>query len=226
MLILKSKQFNDDELITFARSLSSTKGQERIEEELLHWSFGPIMTMKTQENAQNYLFSKESVPLHWDGAFYKEPKKLLFYCTQSSGKGGETLFVDTKKVWNSLSESEKEYYKKIKLTYKTEKLAHYGGEFSCDLVQTHPEDQEYILRLAEKVETSLNPVTLEVRGDSNENFLPMYERLVTKFYSSDFLYAHTWNKGDVIVCDNFTYLHGRLALGENVNRTFKRIQIL
>lgn len=226
MLILKSKQFSDEELLAFARSLSSSKGKKSIEEELLHWNFGPIMTMKTEENAQNYLFSKESVPLHWDGAFYKVPKKLLFYCTESSGKGGETLFVDTKKVWNSLSDSEKEYYKKIKLTYKTEKLAHYGGEFSCDLVQTHPDDQEHILRLAEKVETNLNPVSLEVSGDTAENFLPMYERLISKFYSRSFLYAHTWEKGDVIVCDNFTYLHGRLALGENENRTFKRIQIL
>lgn len=226
MLITKSYNLNDQDLIKIATSFCSRPNSDNLEEQLLHWEFGPIMEMKVKENPANYLFSKEKVPFHWDGAFYRGPKKLLFYCTSSEGEGGETLFVNTTKVWNSLDEKMQELLKKVKLTYKTEKLAHYGGEFSCDLVQKHPLTNEVILRLAEAVTTELNPVSLEMKGVNQEEALFIYNFLVAKFYAPAFLYSHKWEVGDLLICDNFTYLHGRNSVGNNLTRTFKRIQIL
>lgn len=222
MHILKSQAFNDDELIGFAASLSSKVGE--LKDKLLHWEFGPLMTMKYDVNAQNYLFSDETVPFHWDGAFFKEPSKLLFYCTETDGIGGETLFTDTEKIWNDLTLHEQEQCKKITMIYRTKKLAHYGGEIKVALVQTHPVTGKTILRIAEKVETALNPVTLEMVGVENAD--EFYKFLTSKLYDPKYLYQHSWEKGDVLICDNFTYLHGRNALGENKSRSFKRIQIL
>lgn len=222
MLILKSQQFNDESLISFAASLSKKSGA--LEEKILHWEFGPLMTMAYETDSKNYLFSDEKVPLHWDGAFYKEPAHLLFYCTQSVGEGGETTFVNTEKLWSSLTEAEKKECKKIVLTYRTEKLAHYGGSIRVPLVQNHPVTGNRILRMAEKVETTLNPVELTIEGTSDPD--GFYDEMVSKLYNKDFLYEHSWEPGDLLVCDNFTYLHGRRELGNNRARTFKRIQIL
>src|ERR1700733_14393686 len=36
--------------------------------ETLEWDFGPVMEMKETPGAKNYLFSREKVPFHWDGA--------------------------------------------------------------------------------------------------------------------------------------------------------------
>lgn len=188
--------------------------------ELLHWDFGPVMTMKYDRNASNYLFSDEAVPFHWDGAFYKEPRFLLFYCTESEGAGGETTFTDTTKLWNSLSESEKGDCLKVTLTYSTEKKAHYGGTITVPLVQKHPVTGETILRIAERVETEKNPVTLTIDG-ADESF---YEKMKTRLYEN--MTAHSWKKGDLLIVDNFRFLHGRLPLGNNMKRSFKRIQIL
>ena len=179
-----------------------------------------MMTMKYQKDAANYLFSDEAVPFHWDGAFYKEPRFLLFYCTESEGEGGETTFTDTTKLWESLSESEKEECRNIELTYTTEKKAHYGGTITVPLVQKHPVTGETILRIAERVETEKNPVTLTIHG-AGEKF---YEKMKKKLYEN--MIAHPWKKGDLLIVDNFRYLHGRLPLGKNMNRSFKRIQIL
>jgi alpha-ketoglutarate-dependent taurine dioxygenase len=176
--------------------------------------------MKYDVNAANYLFSDEAVPFHWDGAFYKEPKLLLFYCLESEGNGGETTFVDTTALWNSLTETEKEECRNVTLTYSTEKKAHYGGTITVPLVQKHPLTGETILRLAEKVETEKNPVTLTIAG-AGENF---YERMTKKM--NEFSFAHQWKKGDLLLVDNFRYLHGRRPLGSNMKRSFKRIQIL
>lgn len=210
LTLLKGARFHEEELLALARSYGP----------LLSWDFGPIMTMKYQKEATNYLFSDEAVPFHWDGAFYKEPKLLLFYCVESEGEGGETTFTDTTRLWNSLSGAEKDECRNVTLTYSTEKKAHYGGTIRVPLVQTHPETGEVILRLAEKVETEKNPVTLKIEGASEE----FYDRMVRKLY--DNMIAHKWEKGDLLLVDNFRYLHGRRALKSNMNRCFKRIQIL
>lgn len=220
--ILRNQNFNDEALIEFAKNLSDKQGS--IKEKILHWDFGPIMNMKFDPQAPNYLFSNEKVPLHWDGAFYKEPSFLLFYCTESAASGGETLFLNTELLWNALSAAEKEECSKITLNYKTEKKAHYGGDITIPLVQKHPVTGATILRIAEKVETMLNPVTLKIIGsDDPESF---YKKMEAKLSDPRFLYIHEWEKGDVIICDNFTYLHGRNELQNNLARSFKRIQIL
>lgn len=215
MHILKSQTFNDDSLLQFARSFGN---------DLLCWDYGPIMEMKFDRDAKNYLFSDESVPLHWDGAFYKEPSKLLFYCTESEGEGGETVFVNTETIWKELSEKEKESCRKIRMIYKTEKLAHYGGLIDVPLVQNHPVTGEIIMRMAEKVETKLNPVELRILGTNDEK--EFYQFMLSKLYDPKYQYVHRWERGDLVVCDNFTYLHGRKPLGQNKKRAFKRIQIL
>lgn len=214
MFTLKHKSFSAEELLSFARSLG----------EILHWDFGPIMEMRFDRNASNYLFSDGAVPFHWDGAFYKEPRFLLFYCTESLGTGGETLFTNTEHIYESLSAEEKDLCHRVVLTYRTEKKAHYGGEITLPLVGAHPISGKPILRLAERVETELNPVTLEIKGiEDTEAF---YQKMVRKLYQPEFLRSHEWEKGDLLLCDNFTYLHGRRALGNNLKRSFKRIQIL
>ncbi len=223
MHILKSQRFSDEELLEFALSLS--KGHKgEVQDRILHWEFGPIMNLKFDSQAQNYLFSKERVPLHWDGAFYKVPSTLLFYCTQSRGSGGETFFVDTSKVWKKLPSKLKRACEGVEVKYQTQKIAHYGGEIRVPLLQRHPLSGEPIIRLAEKVETALNPVEFEIFGVSDpEEF---YQEMLIHLYAQDVITYHRWEVGDLLTVDNFTYLHGRNELGSNINRAFKRIQIL
>lgn len=214
MFISKHNSFDDEALIQYASGLG----------EILSWDFGKIMHMHYRQDAENYLFSSEAVPFHWDGAFYREPKLLLFYCTESEGEGGETLFSNTEEIYRSLTDAEKELCEKITLTYRTEKKAHYGGTISVPLVQKHPVSGSPILRMAEAVETALNPVSLEITGTTSPD--RFYSWMKSKLYDEEFLTSHSWEKGDLLICDNFTYLHGRRPLGNNRSRSFKRIQIL
>lgn len=219
-LHLRDQSFSDAELISFARRFSSQRGS--IEEELLHWDFGPLMEMKFEMSAKNYLFSSEDVPFHWDGAFHREPRFLLFYCTQSSGRGGATTFADTERIWEMMSPSDRKEALKVQLTYRTEKKVHYGGEITVPLVQKHPVTGATILRMAEAVKTKLNPVELVIHGSHDP--LGFYERMTSYLYEHAF--EHKWERGDLLLVDNYTYLHGRRPLEENLSRSFKRIQIL
>lgn len=199
---------SDEELLEIAKTFGH---------ELLHWDFGPIMRMGFDQEAKNYLFSAEEVPFHWDGAFFKEPRFLMFFCDESGGTGGETLFTDTTKMLQDFDVNE---LKSVRMNFKTEKLAHYGGEIDVPLLQTHPQNNKHILRFAEAVSSFKNPVTLEMSGHSAD----LYERLRTSAYRHTFVQA--WQAGDLIIVDNFRFIHGRRALNTNLQRRFRRIQIM
>jgi alpha-ketoglutarate-dependent taurine dioxygenase len=223
VVVRGQSELDEDGLLQFARGLSSQEGE--IENQLLHWEFGPIMRMRLDPNAKNYLFSNEAVPLHWDGAFYREPRYLLFHCLESEGPGGETLFTSTESIWSGFDFSRREALRKVKLKYKTEEKAHYGGEITVPLVQKHPRTGRTILRFAEEVETQLNPVELTIDSPA----IPahkVYRDLRDLAYQPTNCYRHEWKPGDVVIADNFALIHGRTALKENRLRSFNRVQIL
>lgn len=207
------------------RSLLEFAAQDP-EKELLHWSFGPVMEMKVDPNAGNYLFSTEEVPMHWDGAFHLEPRTLVFHCVNApaKGAGGETTFVDSESIWKQASSATRARWRKLELSYETEKKAHYGGRITVPMVQHHPDKPVTILRYAEPVGSELNPVLMEVHGlkESREAFLGEMRELL---YSPQHLYAHEWRENDLLLADNFSLLHGRRAFAQASPRHLRRVQI-
>lgn len=195
---------------------------------LLHWSFGPVMEMHERPDPQNYLFSREKVPFHWDGAFATVPNYLVFQCVEApaEGAGGETLFTDTEEIWQSASTQEKEWFERAELRYETEKLAHYGGSIEGPLKQQHRTKKTPILRYAEPVETALNPVGLTVQKLSDLEALQMQKSLQHKIYNDRFCYQHTWKTGDVLIADNYSLIHGRRAFESGSPRHLRRIQLV
>lgn len=196
---------------------------------LLSWDFGPVMEMKVEEEAKNYLFTSGDVPLHWDGAFYQEPRFLLFNCLQAPafGTGGETLFVNTEMVWQNSDEALKQKWRYYTLTYQTEKLAHYGGAITRPMVNNHPDTGNVILRFAEPVgEDYLNPVQVRVQGKSDNESTAILQEISCLMRQPRFIYQHQWLPGDVLIADNFSLLHGRNAFHQHSARHLRRIQIL
>jgi alpha-ketoglutarate-dependent taurine dioxygenase len=198
------------------------------ERKVLEWSFGPVMEMREESNPQNYLFSREPVPFHWDGAFYTVPTFLMFNCIQAptEGAGGETLFCDTEKVWLACEKNSQREWEKVELTYSTAKLAHYGGTFKTPLVQNHPVTGRPILRFAEPVTTELNPVALRIDGISESEQPQFLNNLVEKIYSPQFCYQHQWEENDFLMADNHALIHGRRAFDKDCPRHLRRIQLV
>jgi alpha-ketoglutarate-dependent taurine dioxygenase len=196
--------------------------------ELLHWDTGPVMEMTPTEEAKNYLFSREEVPLHWDGAFLKEPSFLVFHCLKAPAPdaGGETLFADTTRIWEGAGEAERSAWSRAKLTYRTQKLAHYGGAITVDMVRRHPRTGRTVLRFAEPVSTRLNPVTVEVEGMGEARGRDFVAETARRFYEPQNLYAHRWEDGDYLIADNHQLVHGRRGFTKDSPRHLRRIQIL
>ena len=195
---------------------------------LLEWDFGPVMEMHERPDAKNYLFSREAVPFHWDGAFHKVPTYLMFCCVEApvTGAGGETLFCDTRRVFNGWSPEERARMREVKLTYQTAKLAHYGGSITNPLVDAHPATGEPVLRFAEPVETALNPVTMGISGLPGHEHAAFLAGMRARVYAPENCYSHAWEPGDILIADNHALIHGRRAFERDCPRHLRRIQVL
>lgn len=209
-----------DEFLQFCEKFPAMK--------TLNWSFGPVMEMKESDDPQNYLFSREKVPFHWDGAFHTVPDYLVFSCVNAPSEhaGGETLFTNTEMIFNETSSDQKKIWRQAELSYTTEKLAHYGGRIQGPLVQFHPYSKQNILRFAEPVHTRLNPVSLSIHGVDEQNAVELEQALTEKIYDPRYCYRHHWQVGDLLIADNHSLIHGRTEFEKNEPRHLRRIQLL
>lgn len=200
--------------------------------QLLTWNFGVILDLIVHQNPQNYLFTNGNVPFHWDGAFAKAvPSFLFFQCIEAptTGSGGESLFCDTTSVWQNASPAQRQIWQDLKITYTTEKIAHYGGQITVPLVSKHPVTRTTTLRFAEPLNEEsapLNPLFLEIEGLSPEEHDLFLNELKTMLYLPSNCFTHSWQAGDILVADNHALLHGRNPFSSNSSRHLQRVHIL
>lgn len=199
--------------------------------EILTWDFGAVLDLVIQEDPKNYLFTRGPVPYHFDGAFARAvPRYFLFQCRQApaEGGGGETVFCDTTQVLTAAGAEQRERWQSVKITYRTEKLAHYGGEVTWDLLGTHPTTGQPILRYAEPLPEGefLDPLTVEVHGIPDGTQDRFLAELNEWLYNPQFCYAHQWQDGDIVIVDNHALLHGRRPFIGDASRCLQRIQVI
>jgi L-tyrosine isonitrile desaturase/decarboxylase len=196
--------------------------------EPLEWEFGTVNELRVKDGARNYLYTARAVPFHWDGAFVGlVPRYIFFHCDVAppAGSGGETLFCDTLRLLAHASPAERERWRRIAITYTTEKIVHYGGTFTSRLIRAHPESGEEILRFAEPVE-DLNPVRLQIKGLCGETERDFLDDMHRRLHDERVCYSHHWMNGDVLIADNHRLLHGRRAFTQSVERRIRRVNIL
>jgi alpha-ketoglutarate-dependent taurine dioxygenase/4-hydroxybenzoate polyprenyltransferase len=193
---------------------------------LLAFSFGSVNELRPEPDAKNYLYTSRAVPLHWDGAFLGEvPRYLFFHCVAAPEvAGGETVFVDTTRVWAGADEATRDVWRQLRFVYETDRLAHYGGRFEARVVAQHPFTHETVLRFAEPVD-DLNPVTVTAQGLSPLESARMITELRRALGANDAVLAHAWRTGDIVVADNHALLHGRRAFAGGEKRHIRRVNV-
>lgn len=195
---------------------------------LLEWDFGFVNELRNSADAQNYLYTNREVPFHWDGAFAgRIPRYIFFHCdvAPEPGTGGETLFSDTTLILRNANSATKARWRRIMITYSTEKIVHYGGKFSSPMICPKLFGNEEVIRYAEPV-GDLNPVELEIEGialGERDTFLnDIHKRL----HDTLVCYRHEWKNGDIVIADNTVLLHGRSAFQDETERHIRRVNIL
>lgn len=190
--------------------------------EIVDFQGTKVINIKVDETSPNYIFSREKVPVHWDGAFHVLPRFLVWNCVEGSpGGGGETFFVNGEMVPEFRSSEEVAQMRDTKVTYSIEKLAHFGGEVTSPLMDKHPYKDLDVLRYAEPVRTQRNPLHVRVLGEHDQETVEReMEELI---YEPSITYTHAWETGDIVIADNYSLLHGRNPLTDSSARHIRRI---
>jgi alpha-ketoglutarate-dependent taurine dioxygenase len=210
-----------EELVAYAKSWG----------EVLMWNFGAVLDLVVEEDPKNYLFSRGDAPFHWDGAFaHADPRFFMFQCPKAPqpGGGGETVFSDVTEVLRRAGDDLVARWAATEITYRTEKLRHYGGDITRPLLAKHSVTGETTMRYNEPLdpEKYLNPLEVIVKGMSEEDSKPFLVDLRDRLHDPEVCYAHEWRDGDIVVVDNEALLHGRNAFRGNSSRHLQRVQIL
>jgi alpha-ketoglutarate-dependent taurine dioxygenase len=199
---------------------------------LLNWEFGEILNLRVEKKPANHIFGSGRVEMHWDGAYLADvPRFGVFQCLESSAgaEGGETLFTDTVKFLEQASDADRKLWEGIRISYSTEKVAHFGGAVTVPLIDVHPYTGKAIVRFIEPYNednVEINPIQVTVEDMAKaeqEHFLRDFTR---RLYAPEFMYRHRWEKGDFLMSDNNALLHGRSTLRQNISRHLQRIHIL
>ncbi len=224
LLIFRNfEAIGDTEFIEFAEKFG----------EVLTWEFGPILELKINRQPRNHIFANGRVELHWDGAFIeKKPRFNFFNCINGSPPefGGETLFVDTRKVLREASEGQLDAWRKITIEYSTEKKAHYGGKISEPLIKKDKASTRETIRYIEAFNEDsddINPMQVRVLNYAKKASDDFLNTLNAHLYSRRYMYAHGWRAGDLLIADNSVLLHGRNKFHQpGSQRLIKRINVL
>jgi L-tyrosine isonitrile desaturase/decarboxylase len=206
----------DDEFPDFCRRFG----------ELQEWDFGVVNNLRVDPKAANYLYTNRKVPFHWDGAFAGQiPHYIIFHCDAApEDGGGETLFCDTVRLLRAAPTNLVKIWRRVEITYTTEKVVHYGGSFTSPLITRHPTRPQEIMRFAEPV-FDLNPVRLEIHGLSEVSPAEFLADLNQRLYDKAFCYQHEWRGGDLVIADNFVLLHGRREFDQSTERQIRRVNV-
>ncbi|MDB4954838.1 MAG: hypothetical protein JWO36_2407 [Myxococcales bacterium] len=190
------------------------------------WSFGAVNELVPTPGTKNYLYTHHAVPLHWDGAFTQKPPRYLFFqCVSAEpAPGGETIFVDTTRVWAAADERMRDRWRALSFAYETARVVHYGGRFTAKVVAQHPYSGETVMRFAEPVD-DLNPVSVTALGTSPLESAAVISELRGALATEDVVLAHRWAAGDIVIADNHALLHGRRTFQRGTARHLQRVNV-
>ncbi|MEI7738437.1 MAG: TauD/TfdA family dioxygenase [Betaproteobacteria bacterium] len=170
---------------------------------------------------------------HSDMCYVEKPSMAtILYAITIPSMGGNTVFANMYKAYETLSPEVKSKIESLKAVHSYEpgekatmnvsRIKEPSGpsarRFSHPMVCTHPETGQkalYVNRL----------MTETVEGLSNEKSQELLEFLFDHQESKQFIYEHCWQVGDLVMWDNRCVLHARQDFNAQELRKLRRITI-
>jgi taurine dioxygenase len=163
---------------------------------------------------------------HTDGAFAKRPfRYTLLYALEVPSVGGNTLFANMYKAYDSLPEA-----LKSTLTGCHAEHMYYADNVqdvatrSLSGVRQHPIfiEHEETGRTALYISRLMTSKIVELPADESEAIL---QELLDHTEKAEIVYEHIWTKGDFVIWDNRCLNHARTDFSEGERRLLRRTTV-
>jgi taurine dioxygenase len=234
ILLFRGQTLSEDEQIRFAEHFGALQKRGRPPEarseasKLQH----PELTMLVSNIRENgkVIGSLPDGEMHFhsDFCYVEKPAKGTFlYAIEVPSQGGDTLFLNMYKAYDTLppdikarAEGRKAvnaYHYESPTREVNESQLDYSKNphFSQPIVRTHPATQRkalYVNRL----------MTWSVEGMEQAEGTRLLDQLFAHIEQDQFIYAHKWRVGDLVLWDNRCTLHARTDFSDKQRRLLRR----
>ncbi|MBT3791921.1 MAG: TauD/TfdA family dioxygenase [Rhodospirillales bacterium] len=237
LLVLRDQNITEDQQVAFGARFG----------ELAPWSRFADKNDEPEDNSNPYIMlisnlkengeyigslAEGEIEFHSDGIYIEKPlAATMLYAVQPTLHGGETAFANMYKAYETLPRVIKAqvlgkqalhaftYNSAVTTDNKTRKnnwddVAH----FIHPMVRTHPVTGRRALYINRLMTQEI--VGME-RHESDELLALLYDHMER----TDFIYKHSWRKGDVLIWDNRCLTHARCDFPKAETRIMKRLTI-
>jgi taurine dioxygenase len=234
VILFRNQSLSEEEQIRFARHFGVLQQRGRPPEarneasRLEH----PEITMLVSNIRENGKLigslADGEMHFHSDFCYVEKPAKGTFlYAVEIPSQGGDTLFLNMYKAYETLPAALKarvEGRKAVNAYHYESPTREVNGaqlDFSANphyaqpIIRTHPDTRRkalYVNRL----------MTWTVEGMDNEEGSALLDQLFAHIEQDQFIYAHKWRVGDLVLWDNRCTLHARTDFSDKERRMLRR----
>jgi taurine dioxygenase len=232
VIVFRDQKITDEDQIRFADYFGKVGAYHRPKkmQHGNHASSTVMLISNIRENGEPIGAHPDGeMMFHTDTAYHENPHKATtLYGVEVPSTGGYTLFSNQYKVYDALSDELKQRLKgrqamnvyefgttiKTKARYDRKKVPHHAHP----IFRKHPETGRTSLYVGELM-------TEEIIG------LPKVEsdRILAELYAMqkrpEFIYAHHWRVGDLVMWDNRCLVHARTDFPFSERRHLRRVTI-
>ena len=173
---------------------------------------------------------------HSDQCYVERPcMAALLYGIEIPSHGGETIFANMYRAWETLPDALKRQVegKKAMNIFEYSKTGGYGASaielfpelppnsrhYAHPIVRTHPVTGRKALYVN-------RGMTLYIEGMARAESDTLLKRIFDHQEQARFQYAHVWLPGDLLMWDNRCTLHARADFPANERRMLRRVTVL
>jgi taurine dioxygenase len=238
VILFRSQSLSEDDQIRFAERFGVLQKRTRPPEainEAGHTKY-PQLTMLVSNIRENgkLIGSLPDGEMHFhsDQCYLEKPASGTFlYAIEVPSQGGDTLFLNMYKAYETLPSELKARVDGRKALnaylYDSTTRAVNGSKvdftahphYVQPIVRTHPDTKRkalYVNRL----------MTFTVEGVDEEEGSALLRQLFEHMEQDQFIYAHHWHIGDLILWDNRCTLHARTDFSDQERRLLRRYTVL
>lgn len=168
-----------------------------------------VLIPKEQKDSNYFSFSKKfglnKFPFHTDTAFLSIPVRYMALFTEEANDCA-TLLLKFLTVFDNIDETQKKDIYKAIYSVKTP-----NNNFLCPLYKIIQDD--FMIRYDECIMSPMNNSAKRIDKVLKELFINLDPITIN------------WNKGKLVIVDNWKLLHSRNAINNSTNRKLKRIYI-
>ena len=234
VLLFRDQKLSEDDQIRFVKNFGDLQkrgrpAQARNEASLIKCPELTMLVSNIRENGKLIgSLADGEMHFHSDFCYLEKPAKGTFlYAMEVPSQGGDTLFLNMYKAYDSLPAAVKTkvdgkkavnayHYESVTREINSSKLdLSVNPHYSQPIVRTHPDTKRkalYVNRL----------MTWSVDGMDEDEGSTLLDQLFSHMEQDQFIYAHKWRVGDLILWDNRCTLHARTDFSDKERRLLRR----